>query len=177
MHGGILAGASVGKAGYDLTFAIAYLRDFALNYNILGESFETFVPWSKLSQTIEATKCKIRCEHRSHALPGVPFVCCRITQLYDDGACVYFYFCMDIDGVSNPSNVFSGIERSARQEILDNGGTLSHHHGLGKIRSQFLSQIYSQGHINSIVAVKEALDPCNIFGVRNGVFSMIDNNE
>lgn len=35
-HSGILAGESIGKAGYNLTFAIAYLRDFALNYNILG---------------------------------------------------------------------------------------------------------------------------------------------
>ena len=35
-HGGILAGPRVSKAGYDLTFAIAYLRDFAMNYNVLG---------------------------------------------------------------------------------------------------------------------------------------------
>ncbi len=35
-HGGILAGSRVSKSGYDLTFAIAYLRDFAMNYNILG---------------------------------------------------------------------------------------------------------------------------------------------
>ena len=32
-HGGILAGSKVGKAGYSLTFAIAYIRDFALSYN------------------------------------------------------------------------------------------------------------------------------------------------
>jgi alkyldihydroxyacetonephosphate synthase len=30
LHGGLLAGSSHGQAGYDLTFAIAYLRDFAL---------------------------------------------------------------------------------------------------------------------------------------------------
>jgi len=35
-HGGVLAGSRVSKSGYDLTFAIAYLRDFAINYNILG---------------------------------------------------------------------------------------------------------------------------------------------
>lgn len=176
VHGGILAGPKVGKAGYDLTFAIAYLRDFALNYNILGESFECFVPWSRLMQVIRSTKQRIFSEHKRRALPGVPFVCCRITQLYDDGACVYFYFCMNISCVAKPSDVFSIIERAARQEILDNGGSLSHHHGLGKLRSPFVCQVYSQGYIHALLAMKEAIDPTNTFGARNGVFSVMDTN-
>lgn len=47
-HGGMAGGASTGKSGYDLTFAIAYLRDFAMLFHVLGESFETFVAWSAL---------------------------------------------------------------------------------------------------------------------------------
>ncbi|KAL9182467.1 hypothetical protein ACHAXT_013119 [Thalassiosira profunda] len=176
-HGGILAGSKVGKAGYDLTFAIAYLRDFALNYNILGESFETFAPWSKLTRVIDATKRKIHSEHRSRSLPGAPFVSCRITQLYDDGACIYFYFCMQIGGVERPSSIFSEIEHSARQTILDNGGTLSHHHGLGKLRPAFVPQIYSQGYISTVLTVKAAIDPDNTFGARNGVFAMMKSSD
>ncbi|KAL7554380.1 hypothetical protein ACHAWF_017846 [Thalassiosira exigua] len=170
-HGGILAGSTNGRAGYDLTFTIAYLRDFALNYNILGESFETFAPWSKVADVIAATKNRIVSEHKRRALPGTPFVCCRITQLYDDGACIYFYFCMQTSGVAEPSSTFSAIEKSARQVILDNGGSLSHHHGVGKLRSSFVEQIYSQGYIDSVIAVKKALDPTNTFGARNGIFS------
>jgi alkyldihydroxyacetonephosphate synthase len=171
-HGGILAGSTVGKAGYALTFAIAYLRDFALNYNVLGESFETFVPWSKLTQVCTKTKHRIYFEHKRRALPGTPFVCCRITQLYDDGACVYFYFCMSISGVAEPSRAFSEIEKSARQEILINGGTLSHHHGLGK-RTTLMGEIYTPGYVNALISMKEAIDPTNTFGARNGVFLMM----
>ena len=171
-HGGILAGSTVGKAGYALTFAIAYLRDFALNYNVLGESFETFVPWSKLTQVCTKTKYRIYFEHKRRALPGTPFVCCRITQLYDDGACVYFYFCMSISGVAEPSRAFSEIEKSARQEILINGGTLSHHHGLGK-RTTLMGEIYTPGYVNALISMKEAIDPTNTFGARNGVFLMM----
>lgn len=126
---------------------------------------------------IQATKQRIYTEHSSRALPGVPLVCCRITQLYDDGACVYFYFCMKISCVAEPSHVFSAIERSARQEILDNGGSLSHHHGLGKLRSPFVRQIYSQGYIDTLVSIKGAIDPNNTFGARNGVFSMMHTQE
>jgi len=77
---------------------------------------------------------------------------------------------MQISGVVEPSDTFSDIEKAARQEILDNGGTLSHHHGLGKLRSSFVPQIYSQGYIDSLIAMKKAIDPSNTFGVRNGVF-------
>ncbi|KAL3823287.1 hypothetical protein ACHAXA_003435 [Cyclostephanos tholiformis] len=172
-HGGILAGSKVGKAGYALTFAIAYIRDFALSYNILGDSFETFVPWSMLTKVCSETMRKIYFEHKSRALPGTPFVSCRITQLYDDGACVYFYFCMNISGVAEPSKVFSDIEKSARQEILINGGTLSHHHGLGK-RTTLKAELFSPGYANAFISIKEAIDPVNTFGARNGVFSMMN---
>lgn len=48
LAGGIWGGAAGGAAGYTLTFAIAYLRDFGLDYRILSESLETMVPWSTL---------------------------------------------------------------------------------------------------------------------------------
>lgn len=55
-HGGLSGGASAGKSGYDLTFAIAYLRDFALLFDVLGESFETFVSWTALEGLCEKVR-------------------------------------------------------------------------------------------------------------------------
>ena len=52
-----------------------------------------------------------------------------------------------------------------------NGGTLSHHHGLGKIRSEFVPEVYSQGYLDALLSIKVAMDPMNTFGARNGVFS------
>jgi alkyldihydroxyacetonephosphate synthase len=46
-YGGMPAGEENGKYGYRLTFAIAYLRDMGFEYSLLGESFETSVPWDK----------------------------------------------------------------------------------------------------------------------------------
>jgi len=40
--------------------------------------------------------------------------------------------------VKNPSEVFAELERAARDEILRSGGSLSHHHGVGKLRREFL---------------------------------------
>lgn len=167
-HGGICVGARVGRSGYELTFAIAYLRDFAMTYNILAESFETFAPWSKVESIIRATKERVKDEHRLRCLPGEPFVGSRVTQVYHEGACLYFYFCMNIRGVKNPSSTFAEIERAARQEIVDRGGSLSHHHGIGKIRSEFTKQMDSHAFRSFLSSLRGSIDPSNTFGARNG---------
>ena len=170
-YGGILAGASNGKAGYDLTFAIAYLRDFAMTYYCLGESFETFVPWSKLEEVVYGTKQRIIKEHQVRYLPGKPFISCRVTQLYDEGVCLYFYVCIYFHNVANPSGVFGELEAAAREEILKRGGNLSHHHGIGKLRSRFMSHVNPEPFSNVLQGIKKSFDPENVFGARNGAFS------
>ena len=170
-YGGIALGSGVGKSGYDLTFTIAYLRDFAMTYNLLGESFETFVPWSKLEALVRATKDTVLNEHSKRNLPGLPFVGCRVTQLYHEGACLYFYCCFNVDGVESGSEVFAEIEMAARREILKQGGSLSHHHGVGKVRSSFLKGRSSPAFDLAIASIKRGLDNDNLFGGRNGPYA------
>lgn len=45
--GGVPAGEKNGERGYTLTFVIAYIRDIALDFCIVAESFETSVPWDR----------------------------------------------------------------------------------------------------------------------------------
>jgi alkyldihydroxyacetonephosphate synthase len=171
-YGGVRLGSASGKASYEMTFMIAYIRDFALSYYYLGESFETFAPWSQVETVVAKTKATIRKEHAIRCLPGNPFIGCRVTQLYHEGACLYFYFCMNFDGVENASSVFTEIENAARMEVLSNGGSLSHHHGVGKLRASFLPKIDSIPFRVAVNKIKQSIDPDNIFGARNGAFAM-----
>ncbi|CAM9784572.1 unnamed protein product [Ectocarpus sp. 8 AP-2014] len=166
-HGGLSGGASAGKSGYDLTFAIAYLRDFALLFDVLGESFETFVSWTALEGLCEKVRDRVRIEHRDRGLRGDAFVTHRVTQLYPEGACVYFYLAIYAQGVRNPVDVFSGLEEAARDEILLAGGSLSHHHGIGKSRAGFASRVSSPVMTDLVLGMKRALDPHNVLGARN----------
>lgn len=166
-HGGLKAGAENGRRGYLLTFNIAYLRDFGLRLYLLGESFETSVPWSQLLPLCENVKKRVNEECRRRNLPGRPFVTCRITQIYETGVCVYFYFAFYFKGVERPSEVYAEIETAAREEILRNGGSLSHHHGVGKLREKFLPSIKSAATLEWIERAKRALDPTNVFGCGN----------
>ncbi len=166
-HGGMRAGADNGKRGYQLTFGIAYIRDFVMKHHILGESFETSVPWSETLTLCANVKRRLADEYAARKLPGKPFVTCRVTQVYQTGVCVYFYFGFHHKGVPNPYGVYAELEHAARDEILRSGGSLSHHHGIGKIRQAFLPRVFSKATLEWAAEVKRAIDPANIFGIAN----------
>ncbi len=166
-YGGMRAGAENGKRGYQLTFGIAYIRDFMMKHYILGESFETSVSWSQALSLCENVKRRLDEEYAKRKLPGKPFISARMTQVYQTGVCIYFYFAFYHKGLENPSQVFAELEHIARDEILRSGGSLSHHHGIGKHRRNFLPRIMSGTALEWCADVKRAIDPANIFGAGN----------
>lgn len=166
-HGGMKAGAENGRRGYQLTYSIAYIRDFLMNYYIIAESFETSCAWSDALKICDNVKRVLREEYTKRGLPGKPFVTSRITQVYRTGVAIYFYFGFYYNGVENPSEVYLELENIAREEILRCGGSLSHHHGIGKIREQYLPEIMSETALKWKKDIKKSLDPQNIFGAGN----------
>ncbi|HEX5067228.1 MAG TPA: FAD-binding oxidoreductase [Myxococcota bacterium] len=167
-HGGMKAGAENGERGYQLTFAIAYIRDFMLEHWIIAESFETSVPWSEAQALCANVKQRLWQEHEKRGLPGKPFISVRVTQLYGAGVCLYFYFAFHYKGVEHPSEVFAELERAARDEILRSGGSLSHHHGVGKLRSEFLPRVFSPAALAWRSRLARSVDPDDLFGAGNG---------
>jgi alkyldihydroxyacetonephosphate synthase len=166
-HRGMHAGAENGRRGYQLTFGIAYLRDFVMRHWILGESFETSVPWNRVLSLCENVKQRLHAECAARGVPGRPFVTARVTQLYQTGVCVYFYFGFYHKGLADPLGTYLELERAARDEILQSGGSLSHHHGVGKLRRGFLPRVFSPAVLEWSSAIKNAVDPQNVFGIGN----------
>src|SRR5262245_42853824 len=169
---GMKAGAENGRRGYQLTYSIAYIRDFLMNYYIIAESFETSVPWSKALALCENVKRRLQEEHARRNLPGKCFVSARVTQVYRTGVCIYFYFGFYYKGIPNPQEVYLELENIARDEILKSGGSLSHHHGVGKLRRAFLPRIMSETAIQWKRELKNSLDPTNVFGAGRQVLDI-----
>ena len=168
-HGGILAGESTGKSGYLATMVIAYIRELIFTQNVLGETMETAVPWSKINQVKEEAFKLINELHEENNLPGKPFFTSRISKIYHTGVCMYNTIAMSFEGIQNPEDVFTKIEYKMRENFIKNGGSISHHHGVGKLRKDFMSDTISKGSIEMVKGVKRAQDPSNVFGVKNNI--------
>ena len=168
--GAVSGGASNGKRGYTLTFGIAYIRDFFNQFHILGETFETSVPWDCILSVCQAVRECLEAECQAYGVLGKPYLSYRVTQTYHTGVCIYFTMGFSGKGLDDPAVTYHKIEHQLRQTILDKGGSLSHHHGIGKIRQEFLDQIQSSNSIEILRQTKKAMDPNNVFGIQNGVF-------
>lgn len=164
----VWAGAGNGRRGYALTFAIAYLRDFFSQFGIVGESFETSVPWDRIDQVCSSVERALSAECAARGVAGRPYLSYRVTQTYHTGVCIYFTMALSGRGLADPGGAFHEIEQALRQVILDAGGSLSHHHGVGKIRQIFLPQVHTAAGLDAIRAAKRSVDPRNVFGIGNG---------
>ena len=164
---GMPAGAANGIRGYFLTFVIAYLRDFGLRHQFIAESFETSVPWDKVAMVIAETKKQVLQDCKTAGVQFEPMISARVTQTYDSGACIYFYLGLCWKGIADPVATYSKIEDRARECVMKHGGSISHHHGVGKIRKHFLeAQIGRVGKL-MLKSIKSAVDPNNVFANGN----------
>lgn len=165
-HGGVPAGETNGERGYVLTFVIAYIRDLGLEHCVLAESFETSVSWNRTLSLCRNVKSRVARECHAYGIRKY-LISCRITQTYDAGCCVYFYMAFNYRDLKDPVETYEAIEHAAREEILASGGSISHHHGVGKLRASFYPDAVGDAGVALYRAAKEHLDPYNIFAAGN----------
>jgi len=66
---------------------------------------------------------------------GVHAVLAHASHFYTTGACIYFTLTYDAD-----ESVYWSVWREAMRTILKGGGTISHHHGIGLLRKEWLEE-------------------------------------
>ena len=66
----------------------------------------------------------------------------RVTQLYDTGAAVYVYFSLNWDRLKleETVDIYEEVEARIRDAVIAEGGSISHHHGVGKLRKRFMEK-------------------------------------
>ena len=62
------------------------------------------------------------------------------------------------------------IYRTFIHRAVEVGGTISAEHGIGKLKREYLRELYGEEHLREMAALKQAFDPAGILG-RGNVFS------
>ena len=137
---------------------------------------ESAVPWSKIRNLIKRSEEQlyISCKARGFS-PAKALFSSRITQIYETGATVYIYWGLNYMTDKVPLETvipaIEQIEHEIREVMLECGGSLSHHHGVGKLKQHFFEKVFSPAHIKYLQLMKQQIDPKNIFGIQNTFYT------
>lgn len=162
-HGGVHMGEELGQTWYRGRFETPYLRDPILDHGLAVDTLETCTSWSHLPRLHEAVGRAIRDAMAANAAgPGTRGICmAHISHCYRDGASLYFTFVYPRDS-RDPVAQWWAIKRSASEAILANGGTISHHHGVGTDHREWYEREIGPATLKALRAAKNAIDPGGI---------------
>jgi len=162
-HGGIHMGESLGEAWYEGRFAMPYLRDPMMDRGLGVDTIETATRWSTMRRLHEVTTKAIAGAIQAH--PGAPgaqgIVMAHVSHAYPDGASLYFIFALARD-LERDVDQWLAIKRAASDAIVANGGTISHHHGVGIDHLPWIDQEKGPVGMAILRSVKAQVDPAGI---------------
>lgn len=154
--GGLPVGTGPGHAWYEQRFAMPYLRDPMMDRGIAIDTLETSTEWSNIPRLYAAVRAAIR-----EALGPRCGVLTHISHSYADGASLYFTFLFGRD-LDDPMAQWVAVKRAASQAIADHGGTISHHHGVGKDHQEWFAGEKGPLGCALLSGAKAKLDPKGI---------------
>jgi len=163
-HRGLSLGRAVGRAWARERYAQPYLRDTLLGHNILVDTLETATSWSNLlhlyGEMVTAMKGAI-----SATGGGPGYVITHISHAYEHGASLYSTFVGrqvdDSDPLAKQAQ-WQVIKKATTDAIMAAGGTLTHHHGIGRDHAPWLEEEIGPMGMKALQALKQTFDPANI---------------
>ncbi len=151
---GMYIGAGPVRKWLAQRYSSAYLRDPLMDLGIMSDTLETAVTWENLMKVWAAAHAYVR--HRPKA-----FMMIHISHVYENGANLYFTFLTPMEK-GNERKDFLQFHRGLVDTILENGGSISHHHGVGRVLAPWMEVHLGRNSIELMTAVKRHLDPNSI---------------
>ena len=152
------AGARDGAAGaWRKSFLGApYLRDALVAMGMISETFETAITWDRFPAF--HTGVMAATEDAVNRVCGAGRVTCRFTHVYPDGPAPY-YTVIAPGRRGAELEQWAAIKTAAADAIIALGGTITHHHAVGRDHRPWYDRQRPDGFAAALAAAKAALDP------------------
>lgn len=158
-YGSFYIGASPTKKWLEQRYSSAYLRDPLMDIGIMTDTLETAVMWDKLIPVWKAVRTYLKSRPKT-------VVMVHISHVYENGANLYFTFLSPMkreDDVKEYMEYHKGLIDTINQS----GGSLSHHHGVGRTLAPWMEIHLGSESLKLMQAIKNHLDPKGIMNPGN----------
>jgi alkyldihydroxyacetonephosphate synthase len=149
------SGSSVGS-WRDAFLRAPYLRDTFVAMGVLSETFETAITWERFDDfypdVVEQARAAVR------EVCGAGTVTCRFTHVYPDGPAPYFTILAPARRGAELEQ-WAEIKRAASDAVIAGGGTITHHHAIGRDHRAWYDQQRPEPFAEALSGAKEAVDP------------------
>ena len=157
--GGLALGQGPGRAWLRGRYAAPHLRDDAARPRRAGRDARDR---HELGQPRRAAPAGRR---RAAGRPGrarhPAVVMCHVSHLYPSGASLYFTF-LARQQEDAPIDQWRAAKTAASEAIVAGGGTITHHHAVGRDHAPYLQAEVGELGLELLRAAKERLDPAGI---------------
>lgn len=136
-----------------------YGRDAMVALGCIADTFETAITWDRFeslhTRVTEAVGAALR------EACGGGSLSCRFTHVYPDGPAPYYTFLAP----GRPGSLlgqWQEIKQAASEAVLAAGGTITHHHAVGRDHRPWYDRQRPGPFAAALAAAKRALDPAGI---------------
>jgi len=157
--GAAYLGQAAGSAWEHGRYQGPYLRDTLMEKGAMVETLETSHTWSRLEELHTAVAGAIRGALVEQGTAGLVF--CHLSHAYADGASLYFTFIARARRGAELEQ-WATVKRAASEAIVAHGGTITHHHAIGRDHRPYMEDEVGRTGLEVLRAVKERLDPAGI---------------
>jgi alkyldihydroxyacetonephosphate synthase len=157
--GAIPLGASPGRSWERGRYEGPHLRDSLIDAGALVDTLETAHSYSRLGGLYGAVRDALRGTIEAGGSGAV--VMCHVSHAYRDGASLYFTF---LGAARRGAEIeqWREIKAAASEAIVTAGGTITHHHAVGRDHAPYLPAEIGELGVGVLRAIKSELDPAGI---------------
>ncbi len=143
-----------------------YLRDSLVACGILSDTFETAITWERFpefhAEVMEtARRAAAEASGAKAEGPGSPRVSCRFTHVYPDGPAPYYTVLAPARRGEEVAQ-WDEIKAAVSMALIDAGGTITHHHAVGRDHRPWYDRQRPDPFANALRAAKRELDPKSV---------------
>ena len=134
-----------------------FARERIIQRGIINDTFETAITWERFESFHDRVKAATeRAIVEATGRSGQ--VTCRCTHVYPDGPAPYFTF-HAAGRHSELSAQWHTIKSGALDAVIANGGTVTHHHAVGRDHRRWYDRQRPSLFASALKAAKTTLDP------------------